>query len=289
VGRRVVERVVLGAVVAAAIGCAACGRRDEAPERLSQEEMHASRVASREAVIRYMLYEALKPVTLANCELERFGEAHDGGYVMCGNLLESVGAGYSYGISNYDKWGCDIATRLDVLVHQYDCFDTRQPACPAGKTLFHPECVGAEPFIEESRSFDTLASQFRRNGDDARRLVVKMDVEGAEWDALLFAPDEVLERIDQLALEMHGVTETKYAAAVQRLTQFFYVANVHFNNFTCQGGIEPFPAWAYEVLFVNKRIGVLDSSGDAPSQPAADAPNRPDLVDCQGWRPQEVR
>jgi hypothetical protein len=284
----VVGLVALAA--AAAIGYALYGRRSEAPApRTSLEELQASQVASREGVMRYMLYDALKPVALANCEFARFGEAHDGGYTMCGNLLDSVGAGYSYGISNYDKWGCDIASRLDVTVHQYDCFDTRQPACPTGKTVFHPECVSAEPFTEEGRPFDTLASQVRRNGDEARRLVVKMDVEGAEWDSLLFAPDEVLAAIDQLVLEMHGVTEAKYAAAVQRLNQFFHVANVHFNNFTCQGGIEPFPAWAYEVLFVNKRIGVLGPSGAVPTAPAGDAPNNPDLVDCQGWRPQEVR
>src|SRR5688572_25465682 len=33
---------------------------------------------------REALFRMLQPVTLANCELERFGETNDGGYLMCG-------------------------------------------------------------------------------------------------------------------------------------------------------------------------------------------------------------
>ena len=57
---------------------------------------------------RQILFDLLQPVALANCRLERFGEANDGGYLMCGNLLDGVESAYSYGISSYDKWGCDI-------------------------------------------------------------------------------------------------------------------------------------------------------------------------------------
>jgi hypothetical protein len=39
---------------------------------------------------RQALFETLQPVGLTNCELERFGEPHDGGYLMCGNLLDAV-------------------------------------------------------------------------------------------------------------------------------------------------------------------------------------------------------
>src|SRR5918994_4781972 len=93
---------------------------------------------------RQALFEMLQPVALSNCQLERFGEAHDGGYLMCSNLLGDVESGYSYGINGYDKWGCDISEKFKVPVHHYDCFNTTQPACPGGKTIFHAECVGDE-------------------------------------------------------------------------------------------------------------------------------------------------
>ena len=69
-------------------------------------------------------------MSLANCQFERFGEPNDGGYLLCGNLLATSESAYSYGIAGYDGWGCDVSRRLNVPLHQYDCFDTRRPACP---------------------------------------------------------------------------------------------------------------------------------------------------------------
>jgi hypothetical protein len=229
------------------------------------------------------LFAELQPVGLANCELRRFGEPHDGGYLMCANLLASVQSGYSYGISGYDQWGCDISRRLAVPVHQYDCFDLRRPACPDGKTVFHAECVGPEPAAIEGRLFDTIENQFNKNGDgaSATRVVVKMDVEGAEWEAFLKVPDAVLERIDQLSVEFHGASDERYIAAVRKLKRFFYVANLHFNNYACQQWQAPLPSWAYEVLFVSKRLGVPDGSGTARRPHPLDTPNNPNLKDCQ--------
>ena len=70
------------------------------------------------------LLEEVQPVALRNCRLERFGEEHDGGYLMCANLLNDVQSGYSYGISGYDEWGCDISTRRSIAVHQYQTAST---------------------------------------------------------------------------------------------------------------------------------------------------------------------
>src|SRR5438067_13137387 len=67
------------------------------------------RIDRRAAQVRRALFNELQPVRLANCELRRFGEANDGGYLLCGNLLHGVQSGYSYGISGYDGWGCQIS------------------------------------------------------------------------------------------------------------------------------------------------------------------------------------
>jgi hypothetical protein len=229
---------------------------------------------------RQALFEMLQPVALSNCRLERFGEAHDGGYLMCGNLLDQVQAGYSYGISGYDQWGCDISTRRKVTVHQYDCFDTTVPACPAGNTTFHAECVGDAAKIEEGRPFDAIKNQFAKNGDGSKRIVMKIDVEGAEWNSLLSVPDETLAQIDQMAVEFHGLEGQKSLAVVQRLKKFFEVAHLHYNNASCTVGMEPFPSWAYEVLFVSKRLAVVDPSRKADGLHPLDASNIPFLSAC---------
>jgi len=234
--------------------------------------------------VRETLFQLLQPVALANCELQRFGEDNDGGYILCGNLLGEVKAGYSYGISGYDGWGCEVSTQLKIKMHQYDCFDTRLPRC-TGDTEFHPECVAPKAFTESERIFDSMEGQFTKNGDSGKRLVVKMDVEGAEWDSLEQASDQTLDQIDQLAIEMHYVENPQFVKVVRRLKERFHVAHLHFNNFSCRRGLEPFPAWAYEVLFVNKRLTTV-SAGAPPARPTpVDTPNNPKAPDCQAPTP----
>lgn len=235
---------------------------------------------SRAETIRAELFSEIQPVRITNCELRRFGEAHDGGYPLCLNLLDHVKAGYSYGISGYDGWGCDVSRRLHIRVHQYDCFDLREPSCPGGDTVFHGECIGTARATQEGRPFDTLANQFARNGTAAMPLVMKIDVEGAEWDAFLLAPDSALSHIDQLDVEFHHVDDSKYVETVRRLKQFFYIAHLHYNNFSCDRSLAPFPSWAFEVLFVSKRIAKTDGS-PAPPATGVDAPNNVSAADCQ--------
>lgn len=228
------------------------------------------------------LFAELQPVRLANCELARMGEPNDGGYLMCANLLEDAAAGYSYGISGYDLWGCDLSRTRRVPVHQYDCFDLERPSCADGDTRFHEECVGGTPATDAGgRRFDTLERQLAANGDASARVVLKMDVEGAEWDAFLAAPDGVLDRIDQMAVEFHGTGADRYLSVIRRLKRFFYIAHLHFNNFSCWEGLDPFPAWAYELLLVNKRLGVVDGSSQPFRSHPLDAPNNLRAPDCQ--------
>jgi hypothetical protein len=249
--------------------------------RDARSESDEGEARSYEQLIRQSLFALLRPVKLTNCTIERFGEPNDGGYLMCANLLGSVQAGYSYGIAGYDQWGCDVSRKLDVPVHEYDCFDLREPSCPGGALHFHAECVGIESKVTDGRLFDTLTSQIARNGDDGKPLVMKVDVEGAEWNAFLLTPDSVFEQIDQLVVEFHGVGEDRFLAAVGSLRRFFHVAHVHFNNYSCDPSLAPFPAAVYEVLFVNKRVGVVDGSQGEWGPHALDAPNKRDGPDCQ--------
>jgi hypothetical protein len=235
---------------------------------------------TRAEIARRELFAEIQPVRIADCELRRFGEPHDGGYPLCANLLDGVKAGYSYGISGYDGWGCEISRRLHIRVHQYDCFDLRQPSCPDGQTVFHGECIGTTRAKEDGRPFDTLSNQIAANGDTSTPLVMKIDVEGAEWDAFLLAPDAALSQIDQLDVEFHHVDEPKYVDTLRRLKRFFYVAHVHYNNFSCDSSLTPFPSWAFEVLLVNKRLVMSDGS-PAPAATQVDAPNNAGARDCQ--------
>lgn len=250
------------------------------------------------------LFSELKIVTLENCTLKRFGNDHDGGYLMCENLLQDVASAYSYGIGGADLWGCDVSREYKLLVHQYDCFNTSEPICEGGNFIFHRECVGDKNIVLQSRRFDTLKNQIIKNKDEKKKLVVKMDVEGAEWDTFLATPDDVLNKIDQLIvefhmgdqvtlksespkfskviIEFHDEEQEKFIKVIKKLKNTFYTVNVHYNNSTCYDKISPFPAWGYEVLFVNKRIGKPYKHEPAfPQYQPLDSQNDPAFIDCQ--------
>lgn len=232
--------------------------------------------------MRKALFAEIQPVVLKNCDLKRFGQGNDEGYLMCDNLMAQVQSAYSYGIEGRDAWGCEIAGKLNVPVYQYDCFDLHEPKCPGGKTKFTGECIGENKGTIDKRPFDTLSNQIARNGDAKKTLLIKMDVEGAEWSSLMATPDEQLARIEQMAMEFHKVNDPKFLNVVKKLKKTFYFVHIHFNNNACTGEFPPFPASAFQALLVNKKIAQLDVTAPPPKLPHP--LDRPDLVnfkDCQ--------
>lgn len=238
------------------------------------------RVAARN--LREAILAELAPVTLKNCTLQRFGSANDGGYLMCENLIEPLDAAYSYGVGPNDDWGCDVSRRYHVPVHQYDCFDPARPSCDGATFVFHSECVGDRTGDRDGRFFDTLENQLRRNGDAGGNVIVKMDIEGAEWDALLATADELLSSIGQITMEMHGVDDPKILEVLRKLKRNFYLVNLHFNNWSCTVKAAPLPARAYQTTWVNKRIGLLEPAAPVPAPMSPlNAPDAPTWPDCQ--------
>jgi hypothetical protein len=240
----------------------------------------AHRAAARR--LREAILAELQPVALKNCTLKRFGSANDGGYLMCENLIEPLDAAYSYGVGSNDDWGCELSRRYHVPVHQYDCFDPARPTCNGGTFVFHNECVGDRSGDSGSHLFDTLENQIRKNGDAGRHLIIKMDIEGGEWDSLLAAPEDLLASIPQITMEMHGFDDPRIVEVLRKLKRNFYLVNLHFNNWSCTPKAAPLPAWAYQVHWVNKRVGVPDPSAPfpAPMSPL-NAPDSPTWPDCQ--------
>ena len=139
--------------------------------------------------------------------------------------------------------------------------------------VFHDECIGPRREAIDSRIFDTLSRQLFKNGDAGKTLVVKIDVEGAELASLLATSDSVLDRIDQLAMEIHGA-DRRFLELVRKLKRTFHVVHLHLQQQACSPRYRPLPAWAYQVLFVNKRIGIRDPANPRPTLPhPLDAPD----------------
>ena len=85
--------------------------------------------------------------------------------------------------------------------------------------------------------------------------------------------------IMQLALNL---IDQRIVDVLRKLKRNFYLVNLHFNNWSCTPKAAPLPAWAYQVLWVNKRIGVLDPAVPIPAPMSPlNAPDSPTWPDCQ--------
>jgi hypothetical protein len=114
---------------------------------------------------------------------------------------------------------------------------------------------------------------------------VKVDIEGAEWDAVLATPDDVLAAIDQLPMELHGIDESGVLAGLLKLKQHFHLVAVHFNNYACTAAAAPLPSSSYQVLLVSKRIGIVGPPpSGSPTPESLMAPDDPSQPDCQRGR-----
>jgi hypothetical protein len=264
------------------LGVAGCSSSAPEPAEATEPAPTPASDPLNEARIRQQLFEELRTVTLGNCTLKRYGGSNDGGYLMCANLASGVQAAYSYGIATEDAWGCDVSKEFGVEVHQYDCFTEHRPACTGGTFVFHDECVGPKRETVEGRLFDTIRSQIARNGHAGKPVLMKIDVEGAEWDSLMETPDEVLDTFLQLPMELHGTNEARFLELVRRLKRRFHLVNLHFNNYVCDATVAPLPAWAFQVLWVHRSIGVMDTNAPSPAAMSPlNAPDLPDGADCQ--------
>jgi len=200
---------------------------------------------------------------------ERFGEDNDGGYVMCTDGLDKglVGA-YSYGINGFDGWGMAIASRYKIPLNEYDCTSSKRPkVCKGCEVHFHGECImhnngDAEVEAENMRgigdqraadnegeaststkvtakSFKTLSQMFKDAGQanaKERSLMLKIDVESAEWKVFAEEPVENMKKFREIVVEYHWIHEVDkhklYLQAVKKIEQAgFSVAHMHGNNY----------------------------------------------------------
>lgn len=234
--------------------------------------------------IRVRLFSELQPVQLRNCELKRYGLGRDEGYLLCDNFLKNTEVVYSYGIDGRDGLGCEISTELNIPLHQYDCFNLTRPLCDKRDAVFHEECVsGVVRKDLNGRLFDTVENQIAKNNDSGKTILLKIDVEGAEWDSLATVSEKTFKNVDQIVAEFHKERDhLQYLDLIRKLKQTYHIAHIHFNNHACTKGLDvPFPSRAFQVLLVNKNLGVLDG-GKKPVLPnPLDEKDGPYVPDCQ--------
>lgn len=161
------------------------------------------------------------------CGKTRIGAPHDGGYVMLDAIAPSCRA-VSLGIGGDDRWDLDLAMR-GLPVDQYD-HTLPQPLSWHVNLRFWPLRITPHPGAGCAVLADLLASS-------ARDVLLKIDIEGAEWDVLDTTPSAALARCPQICVEFHGLLALDDSRFGRRANRVFRklaathaVTHVHGNN-----------------------------------------------------------
>jgi Anp1/Methyltransferase FkbM domain len=185
----------------------------------------------------------------------RVGRAGDGGYVMVNDfagVTVAISAGIEYDVS----WDEEIAGR-GIDVYQ---FDHTVDGPPAANNRFHffRRRIASDATADSENIKSCLAKIPISEG----HLIIKFDIEGAEWEVFDNAADDDLLRFSQIVVEFHGfskVTDSDWreraARVLAKLRSIFEVVHVHGNNFSPLQVVAnvPFPD-VVEVTFVNRSM-----------------------------------
>lgn len=221
----------------------------------------------------------------ARCsDYERVGEAYDGGYITCADGLAKSGlqAAYSYGVHGYDGWGMTLAQKYNIPLYEYDCFDhTVPPPRPGVSASFSPECIKGkdQQFGPEYKTFKEHMALSGHGSAPNSSVLLKIDVEGAEWAYLSQEDPANLRQVRQMNLELHNVcggtsSMDTYLKAMQTVVNAgFAVTHLHGNNHggMCQFGQYQVPKFI-ELTLIRRPAGSSACPAGIPYHIPEDSP-----------------
>lgn len=231
-----------------------------------------------EAFDEYRFYREFHTVLAAHVlasgdgKLKRIGGSGDGGYVMAVPFSREKIA-YSFGVGKDVSWDYEIAEN-GYKVYQYDHTIKKLP-CRHANFIWEKCGITGDLETDQLKRLDTL---LKINGHaDQEGMLLKMDVEGYEWEVLKKLDPIILKKFDQIVIELHSTNSTDRELmldALQNLANDFAAIHLHGNN----GGLISFcgnlvTPGTIEVTLVNKSVyecergGVFPTDMDRPINP----------------------
>ncbi len=193
-----------------------------------------------------IVYEALRLLTprdAVGVGKRRIGGVGDGGYVLLDALVPEQVA-MSFGVGPTVTFDFELAEQG----HRILLFDHTIESLPGEHPHFTWYREGVSGVSAPEEALFSLAEHMLKLPEDAQDPILKMDVEGAEWDTLGAVPPGLLARFAQITLEFHNLldlADPAFNARVQKalhaLDADFVPVHVHGNNFGALGFVGGFP------------------------------------------------
>lgn len=176
------------------------------------------------------LLEQLTPYDAKGFEKKiRLGNLGDGGYVVPYEILYLIDAAYSYGVENNVNFEKDLIKIKDIPVRLYDYSIDDLPE-KNKNFFFKKEGVATK----KKRVFDTFENHLKENNETGKKVLLKLDIEGAEWEVLNKILGGPSENIVAIVLELHRLQRyekmIRYIKILKKINSKFTLVHLHGNN-----------------------------------------------------------
>ena len=191
---------------------------------------------------------------ISNKQYVRIGRMNDGGYVMLDDIETNMKA-YSFGICDDVSWDREMAERYGIDIYMYDHTITGLPEYHKKFHYFKAGISGKDDSMNHLFSIETILKNNAHT--EETNLILKMDVEGAEYDFLESASPSIISNFKQMIFEFHNITKLenkeRIKKSLQKLNETHQAVWIHGNNCNyaeCDNGV--IVPNTIEVLYLNK-------------------------------------
>jgi hypothetical protein len=220
----------------------------------------------------------LSPMDIKDMTYIRLGKNNDGGYVMADYFqMMKFDAAYSFGIDNDVSWDEDIASRgIDVFM-----YDHTIKSLPKKNPRFHYFKLGVTGFNtgDRLRTFKDLISQNQHT--HCKNMILKMDIEGCEWDVFKETDSHVINQFSQIVVEFHGLRPDNDIAkldVLKKINETHQSVHIHANSSIPQWVGDLVLPESIEVTYVRKSDFPGRFTANTRQFPTEiDQPNSPDF------------
>lgn len=178
--------------------------------------------------------ELLKVYTLKDNAFTRVGGSRTDGHYIMVDAFKKKQIAYSFGLNNEISWDLGMLEKGYEL-YMYDHTVNGIPSEADGLNFFKKGIAGVS---KPEESLETLDNLMKINGHSNKTgMILKMDVEGAEWDFLETVSIKTLRQFDQIVFELHNIVRgcsdyemERKLKALEKLNETHALVHLHGNN-----------------------------------------------------------
>ena len=205
-----------------------------------------------------------------SCDLIRIGGEGDGGYLIP-NVFDKISYCFSPGVDYTANFEKELSEKFGIKSFMADASVEKAPLADKNFDVI-PKFLGAH----SRKNFITLSDWISQNNlESCTNLLLQMDIEGGEYDVLIYENSQTLASFSAMVIEFHNLQKLftndflKMVSAIfEKIYKNFSICHVHPNNYCGIASLDGIEVpRVIEVTFIRNDLVDEFNNGDRVALP----------------------